>query len=512
MSSARRKVVCLILAIAMVLGITIPCFGAESEKRVVRVGFYESPNFQEVDEDGKLSGYSYDYLQALSQYADWEYEYVTGYTSQECLQLLADGEIDLMGVVQKSGSTQELYDYPTISSGRNRSLLVCRSDDTHYAYEDFEAFDGMTVGIQALFSRNEGLLDYADENGFDINTITYDNREKTVEALNNGDVDAILISLMQNSPEYRVVAEFEPSESYYITTKGNTELLSELNLALQQLDECAPHLQNNLEEKYFDFSEGQTPAFSKAELAYIENNPVIDVMYDANWGPYEFTDEDGKPRGIGIDFAERVSELCGIDFNYIPTDWNENIPDQIKKDDIDMITGLGFNYVRANEFNVDLTQPYLSNEIVTTFVDEEKDNPVYALPKGYQITEYVEAKLPSDANIIYYDNARECLNAICKGKADYTFLSSYEMEYYWDEPKYHSVDFRTLQDTSLEVSFAISREQDKELYTIIEKALKAIPTSERNEIISRYITLDTNDSLLTLLYGNPLQFTILTMF
>ena len=85
------------------------------------------------------------------------------------------------------------------------------------------------------------------------------------------------------------------------------------------------------------------------------------------------------------------------------------------------------------------------------------------------------------------------------------------MEYYWDEPKYHSVDFRTLQDTSLEVSFAISREQDKEIYTIIEKALKAIPTSERNEIISRYITLDTNDSLLTLLYGNPLQFTILTI-
>ena len=48
---------------------------AEQSRRV-RVGWYNSEHFQEGDAElTRKSGYSYEYLQNIANYAGWEYEY-----------------------------------------------------------------------------------------------------------------------------------------------------------------------------------------------------------------------------------------------------------------------------------------------------------------------------------------------------------------------------------------------------------------------------------------------------
>ncbi len=78
----------ILLAMIIVLQDRIPAFGKEA--RTVRVGFFSCNGFQDVGMDGSLSGYSYDYLEAVSQYMGWKMEYVTGYTLEQCLAMLRE--------------------------------------------------------------------------------------------------------------------------------------------------------------------------------------------------------------------------------------------------------------------------------------------------------------------------------------------------------------------------------------------------------------------------------------
>ena len=100
-----------VLIMVILYNILLPCAaaGSAAEKGqealpVVRVGFPIQSGLMEVDADGNFSGYTYDYLMEISQYADWTYEFVQveGNLNTQIatlLRMLEDGEIDLMGAM-----------------------------------------------------------------------------------------------------------------------------------------------------------------------------------------------------------------------------------------------------------------------------------------------------------------------------------------------------------------------------------------------------------------------------
>ena len=60
-------------------GIEVRAQGQEKNRKIVRVGWYQSDMFQEgISDDQMKKGYCYDYLQKVSDYTYWEYKYVYG--------------------------------------------------------------------------------------------------------------------------------------------------------------------------------------------------------------------------------------------------------------------------------------------------------------------------------------------------------------------------------------------------------------------------------------------------
>ena len=57
-------------------------------------------------------GAGYEYLQKISYITGWKYEYVYG-SFKECLDMLADGEIDILGNVSYTPERAESIDYST---------------------------------------------------------------------------------------------------------------------------------------------------------------------------------------------------------------------------------------------------------------------------------------------------------------------------------------------------------------------------------------------------------------
>ena len=80
----------------------------EKENKTVRVGYFPYANFQEGGYGEHKQGAGYEYLQKISYITGWKYEYVYG-SFKECLDMLADGEIDILGSVSYTPERADAY-------------------------------------------------------------------------------------------------------------------------------------------------------------------------------------------------------------------------------------------------------------------------------------------------------------------------------------------------------------------------------------------------------------------
>ena len=138
---------------------------AGSEKRTVRVGYYTLTNFQEYNSSSQeYRGYSYDYLQAIAQYAGWQYQFVP-VTYEEGLKMLEDGELDLMNNVDRTDELTSRLSFSSLASGESSTCLVVSPENSEISYEDFTTLSTLTVGLSYTDSvNNSAFVDYCKDN------------------------------------------------------------------------------------------------------------------------------------------------------------------------------------------------------------------------------------------------------------------------------------------------------------------------------------------------------------
>ena len=133
--------ICLCLAVTALLPLAAI---AQEPRKTVRVGWYESP-FNITDSHGRRSGYAYEYQRKIAAYTGWEYEYVDG-TWPELMQMLIDGEIDLMSDVSYTGERAERMLFSALPMGAEEYYLFIDKDNTEIDPDDFSTLNGKTVG------------------------------------------------------------------------------------------------------------------------------------------------------------------------------------------------------------------------------------------------------------------------------------------------------------------------------------------------------------------------------
>lgn len=140
----------LLLITVLLLGSTCVqnVFAAQQEDnlKTIRVGYLIYDGFQEGEGDEPKSGYGYEYLQQIAYYAGWKYEYVNGSFS-DLLQMLKDGEIDIMGNISYTEERAQYIDYATEEQGREYYYLFVREDRTDISSSDMSTMNGINVGI-----------------------------------------------------------------------------------------------------------------------------------------------------------------------------------------------------------------------------------------------------------------------------------------------------------------------------------------------------------------------------
>lgn len=79
-----------------------------------------------------------------------------------------------------------------------------------------------------------------------------DTEEEMLQALKENRADVMLSTSMEFMEGLRTVARFSPRPFYFVSTKGKTDLLNQLDKALQSIEQADPYFSASLYEQYFN--------------------------------------------------------------------------------------------------------------------------------------------------------------------------------------------------------------------------------------------------------------------
>lgn len=123
----RLKKITILILLVIILFSLFPSYvkvnADENNRTVVRVGYVEIDNMMEgMSDDAEKSGLGYEYIQKVSYYTNWDYEYVYG-DWDTILEKLYNGEIDILAGVSKNDETQQKILFPEYSMGSENYYL-----------------------------------------------------------------------------------------------------------------------------------------------------------------------------------------------------------------------------------------------------------------------------------------------------------------------------------------------------------------------------------------------------
>lgn len=457
---------------------------ASGEQRVVRVGFPQQEGLSEILADGTYTGYTYEYLEQVSQYTGWRYEYVTVEGSLdeqlgEMLDMLETGEIDMLGAMTYSDALAEIYDFSVKPYGNGHTALFADNENAMITDTNIYRLDHLRVATNgpAPVATAE-LKAFCAMNGIDLEIVECDGQETAVEAVSRGEADVVLGVDLSPIEGMHIVTTFKPKPFYFGIAKGNGDIAAQLNEAIASLENADPQLQSELYAKYIGGNEN-TSGLSTDMVSYLEQKGTVRVGYVPGAAPIQDTDDaTGEMHGASKGVLDYVSEYTGLRIETIEIPDGMAQGDAIAAYDLDMVAGVPHDFEYARDEGFQLGTPYLKSlswQIVNSSVDTSDLSGKRLAVTRDRASVYDEAD-----NVVVFDTMKECIDAIDEGRADYTNTDGYTAPYYMASREYRNIAAILDASISNSVCFAFPISSDPTLLKIVNKAIENMPTGVVN--------------------------------
>lgn len=479
--------ICFTICISLVA--PIKTFSRENTK-TIRVGWVNQPGYMNIDKDGGLSGYNYEYLQAISQYTGWKYEFVID-SFDNLYDRLKNGDIDIMGSVFYTHKRADEVWFTEVEAGREALSLYTKADK-NLNKNDFKKFNGLRVG--AVSDENsDQLKKFAKDNGFTVNIEKFYDAKYLKDAVLNGKIDAGLMAGYQIEGGTKDIANFAPKPFYFIANKYNIKLQTQLNDAMNSIKMQNIYYDKELAEKYIP-QEHTYFLLTEDEKEFIKSCDVLHVTYTSNWIPLESTDhKTGEFKGIVADIFKEISRITGLKFQYSERTLNGDIDRNSE-----IISSFDLDYNKASEYGFYLTNSYISFPMV--LVRNNRDSK----SNGKTATTYFYNSMNDkefDFNI--YDTPEECIESVFRGKDEQALVTSIFAESMLSKSKYKGLSRSGIQGEQFNASIAINRNMDPRVLSILNKAIAYLSKSKINYIIIRNTIDNKKISISTIIDQMP---------
>ena len=236
---------------------------------------------------------------------------------------------------------------------------------------------------------------------------------------------------------------------------------------------------------------------SENEKAWLKANPVLSLGVDENFPPFEFIDKAGKFQGIAADIIDLVVKRLGLELKVVHNKkWGDTL-DEVKKGKVDAMSVIAATESRKKDFS--FTQPYIKfKQVFVTRSDYPEVNNIadfkgktIAVSQGFAEVEQLKKRYP-DIKQLVVSSPLEELMAVTIGKADVSIESLGVVRYLMETNNISGLKVAGLADLKIEkISMGVGI-KNKQLVSILNKALASVTKSERRAIYNKWI--GTSDS------------------
>ena len=492
-----KRVAALLLCITLVTLCLLPAAAEEESPKVVRVGWYDTP-FNFKDSFGRRTGYAYEYQRKIAAYTGWKYEYVEG-NWPELLQMLRDGKIDLMSDVSYTPERAEEILYAGIPMGEELYFLYVAPNQEGISPDDYATLNGKTVGVTKGSVQRDLFIQWAESHGVSPVIQELDGSEaESLVKLSKGMIDAYVTLDTYGDPNVAVpLWKIGSSDFYFAVSKNRAELLSELDAALNRIQDENKHYSEQLTAKYLQNS-GTNLYLTVDEREWLEAHGPIRVGFQDNYLAFCAADQDGNLTGAlkdYLDFASSVLQNASPTFEAVVYPTASAAMEAVRNGDVDCMFPANLSDYDAEQAGVVMTRPLMRTEMdaVVRVADKQdflrKNQVRVGVNQGnpnYErfLLEHFPAWTP-----VFYQNTPACLDAIAAGKADTVIISNYRFR---DISRQCNRLNLTTVYTGVNMDYCLAvREGSTTLYSILSKIIGNVPDSTVNAALT-YYSADTS--------------------
>ena len=515
---SRKKLTVLCVAIFVFWGmwmmLTVHCRAAETnhdetqtnEQKIIRIGSFED-TFDYVDKNGVRRGYGYELLQALAGYTGWKFEYVKCDWSN-CFDKLENGEIDIMGDISYTDERAQKMLFPDEPMGEEKYILYADLSDTDIGTSDFKSMDGKRVGVLMGTEPEIMLTEWENKNGIHTKHVNVNSDDDVEKKLANHEIDCF-VSLEESiwsEQGISSVTTIGKSGIYFVINKERSDIKTELDWAMRQLDQDSPFFKADLYKKYFTLDYCQS--LTGGEKSWLEEHDGIRIGFLSNDAAvFSLDEETGKLTGMLAEYFSYAKDCLGnqtLEFNIQEYDDYDEMLQALQEREIDMIFYAGRNPYFAEKNGYTLTNTAWTYSLMAV-TDEEKfdENKVYtvAVPREkYALKQHIAFSYPQ-WKLIDCDSLDDAADMVIHEKAD-CFLMGASQALIYD----NSQNFKSIPLTkTMEACFAV-RSGEGTLLSILNKTLKAMPSDMLTSALAIYDSTADKVTFLDFVKDNMLAF------
>ena len=458
----------------------------EKQSQIIRVGSFED-TFDYVDKNGIRRGYGYELLQALAGYTGWKFEYVKCDWSN-CFDKLENGEIDIMGDISYTDERAQKMLFSDEPMGEEKYILYADLSDMDIGTSDFKSLDGKRIGVLMGTEPEIMLTEWENKNGIHTEHVNVNNNDDVEKKLANHEIDAF-VSLEESiwsEQGISSVTTIGKSGIYFAINKERSDIKTELDYAMCQLEQDSPFFKADLYKKYFTLDYCQS--LTGGEKSWIEEHGDIRIGF-LNNDPAIFSldEETEKLTGMLSEYVSYAKDCLGnqiLEFYIQEYDDYDEMLQALQDHEIDMIFYAGRNPDLAEENGYALTNTAWTYSLMAV-TDEKKFNEdeayTVAVPKEKEaLKQHIAFSYPQ-WKLVDYDSLADAADMIANEKAD-CFLMGASQAMIYDNDR----DFKSVPLTkTMEACFAVSSGEGT-LLSILNKTLKAMPSDMLTSALAIY--------------------------
>ena len=492
-SRIKSTVLCagifVVLVIWMVL--TVPCRAAETDNdekqsQIIRVGSFED-TFDYVDKNGVRRGYGYELMQALAGYTGWEFEYVKCDWSN-CFDKLENGEIDIMGDISYTDERAQRMLFSDEAMGEEKYILYADLADMDIGMSDFKSLDGKRIGVLMGTEPEIMLTQWENKNGIHTEHVNVNNNDDVEKKLANQEIDCF-VSLEESIWSEQGISSITTigkSGIYFAINKARSDIKTELDYAMRQLDQESPFFKADLYKKYFTLDYCQI--LTGEEKSWLEEHGDIRIGF-LNNDPVIFSRDEAteKLTGMLAEYTSYAKDCLGnqvLKFYIQEYDSYDEMTQALQNSEIDMVFYAGRNPDFAEKNGYALTNTAWTYSLMAV-TDEKKfdEDRLYtvAVPKEKDaLKQHIAFSYPQ-WKLVDYDSLEDAADMVMNEKADCFLMGTSQALKYDNERDFKSVPLTK----TMEACFAV-RGGEGPILSILNKTLKAMPSDMLTSALAIY--------------------------